>query len=57
MEGEDVVGGWIEIKRMKTRETCFYMRFASLTKYTYQKSRNCETYSKLKIIQLSAHLK
>ena len=28
-----VVGGWTEIKRMETPETCLYMPLASLTTY------------------------
>ena len=35
-EGEGVVGGSTEIKRMKTRETRPYMLLASLTSYTCQ---------------------
>ena len=36
MEVVGVVGGWTEIKRMKMREACVYMPFASVTTYTCQ---------------------
>ena len=53
-----VVGGWTETKRMKTRETHFYMPFVSPTTYTWQESGKlakdycqiriiCETYFRL----------